>query len=186
MTDIDIINLYWDRNETAITESSGKYGAYCSSIAYNILYNRSDAEECVNDTWLHAWNAMPPQKPSVLSAFLGKITRNLSFDLYKKLRRDKRGGDNIDLVLDELAECVSGGEDPADNYDLAELKKDINLFLDSLTEDKRNMFVLRYWYADSVASIASRFKTSDNTVSVTLNRLRKSLKTYLTERGYSL
>lgn len=186
MTDIDIINLYWDRNETAITESSGKYGAYCSSIAYNILYNRFDAEECVNDTWLHAWNAMPPQKPSVLSAFLGRITRNLSFDLYKKLHRDKRGGDNIDLVLDELAECVSGGEDPADSYDLAELKKDINLFLDSLTEDKRNMFVLRYWYADSVASIASRFKTSENTVSVTLNRLRKSLKTYLTERGYSL
>ena len=186
MTDDDIVKLYWDRNETAITESSGKYGAYCSSIAYNILCNRDDADECVNDTWLHAWNAMPPQKPSILSAFLGKITRNLSFDLYKKIHREKRGGDGIDLVLDELAEIVSGGEDPADAYDTAELTRDINLFLDSLSDDKRNMFVLRYWYADSVSSIAKRFGTTENTISVTLNRLRKSLKTYLTERGYCI
>ena len=186
MTDDDIVKLYWDRKETAITETSGKYGAYCSSIAYNILYNRDDADECVNDTWLHAWNAMPPQKPSILSAFLGKITRNLSFDLYKKLHREKRGGDGIDLVLDELAEIVSGGEDPADSFDTAELKKEINLFLDSLPDDKRNMFVLRYWYADSVSSIAKRFATTENTVSVTLNRLRKSLKNYLTERGYCI
>ncbi|MBR5896570.1 MAG: sigma-70 family RNA polymerase sigma factor [Lachnospiraceae bacterium] len=186
MTDDDIVKLYWDREESAIAETSAKYGAYCSSIAINILHNRDDAEECVNDTWLHAWNAMPPQKPSILSAFLGKITRNLSFDLYKKLHREKRGGDGIDLVLDELAEIVSGGEDPADSYDAAELKKDINLFLDSLSDDKRNMFVLRYWYADSVSSIAKRFATSENTISVTLNRLRGNLKTYLTERGYSL
>lgn len=186
MTDDDIVKLYWDREESAIAETSAKYGAYCSSIAINILHNRDDAEECVNDTWLHAWNAMPPQKPSILSAFLGKITRNLSFDLYKKLHREKRGGDGIDLVLDELAEIVSGGEDPADSYDAAELKKDINLFLDSLSDDKRNMFVLRYWYADSVSSIAKRFATSENTISVTLNRLRGNLKTYLTERGYCL
>ena len=106
--------------------------------------------------------------------------------MYKKLHREKRGGDGIDLVLDELAEIVSGGEDPADSFDTAELKKEINLFLDSLSDDKRNMFVLRYWYADSVSSIAKRFATTENTVSVTLNRLRKSLKTYLTERGYAL
>ena len=186
MTDDDIVKLYWDRNETAITETSGKYGAYCSSIAYNILYNHSDAEECVNDTWLHAWNAMPPQKPSILSAFLGKITRNLSFDLYKKLHREKRGGDGIDLVLDELAECVSGGESPESSFDAEELRKDIDDFLNSLPEEKRYMFILRYWYADSVSSIAKRYLTTENSVSVTLNRLRTRLKTYLTERGYDL
>ena len=111
MDDRLIVQLYWDRNESAISESSKKYGAYCASIARNILQNASDAEECVNDTWLHAWNSMPPQKPSVLSAFLGRITRNLSFDLFRRLHREKRGGGNIDIVLDELAECVSGNDD---------------------------------------------------------------------------
>lgn len=186
MTDESIIDLYWARDEQAITETSGKYGAYCNTIAYNILTNSSDAEECVNDTWLHAWNAMPPHRPSLLSAFLGKITRNLSFDLYKRNHRDKRGGANIDLVLDELAEIVSGGDDPADAYDAEELKKDINDFLNSLSEDKRYMFILRYWYADSISAIAKRYSMQENAVSVSLNRTRTKLKNYLTERGYTL
>ena len=108
MEDERIVLLYWDRDEAAISESSMKYGAYCTSIAQNILKNPADAEECVNDTWLHAWNAMPPHRPSLLSTFLGKITRNLSFDLYRKMHRGKRGGSQVDAVLDELEECVSG------------------------------------------------------------------------------
>ena len=186
MTDESIIDLYWARDEKALTETSDKYGAYCNTIAYNILSDSSDAEECVNDTWLHAWNAMPPNRPSLLSAFLGKITRNLSFDLYKRNHRKKRGGANIDLVLDELAEIVSGGDDPADAYDAAELKKDINDFLYSLSEDKRYMFILRYWYADSISAIAKRYSMQENAVSVSLNRTRNKLKIYLTERGYAL
>lgn len=100
MDDNKIVQLYWERNEQAIVESSNKYGTYCNSISQNILFNWADAEECVNDTWLHAWNSMPPHKPYILSTFLGKITRNLSFDCYKRNHRDKRGGNNIDLVLD--------------------------------------------------------------------------------------
>ena len=111
MDDNDIIQLYWDRNEQAIRITSDKYGHYCKAIARNILNNEEDAEECVNDTWLHAWNAMPPHRPSLLSTFLGKITRNLSFDLYRKMHRKKRGESQMDAVLDELEECVSGKDD---------------------------------------------------------------------------
>ena len=186
MTDENIVRLYWDRNEQAITESSDKYGAYCHSIAKNILFDQSDAEECVNDTWMHAWNAMPPNEPSILSTFLGKITRNISFDLYKKLHREKRGGRNIDLVLDELAEIVSGNDDVEKHYEEEELKREINEFLKGESEEKRRMFVLRYWYADSVIDIAKRFETGENNVSVTLNRMRNKLKSYLSERGYDI
>lgn len=186
MDDDKIVQLYWDRKEQAIAESSKKYGAYCSTIAHNILFNRADAEECVNDTWLHAWLAMPPHKPSVLSTFLGKITRNLSFDLYKKNHRKKRGGTNIDLVLDELAECVSGSDDPEKHWQEKELKEEINQFLSSLPEEKRYMFILRYWYADSISDIAGRFQISENHVSVTLNRIRKKLRLHLVERGCNI
>ena len=129
MDDKSIVQLYWDRNESAIFESSEKYGAYCTSIAHNILFNMDDAEECVNDTWLHAWNAMPPHRPSMLSTFLGKIVRNLSFDLYKRLHRDKRGGGNIDEVLDELNDCVSENDNTERQWEVKELMKEINQFL---------------------------------------------------------
>jgi RNA polymerase sigma-70 factor (ECF subfamily) len=186
MDDERIVRLYWDRNEQAISESASKYGAYCVSIAHNILLNWADTEECVNDTWLHAWNAMPPHRPSMLGTFLGKITRNLAFDLYKKLHRDKRGGQNIDLVLDELAEIVSGKDDPESIVQEKELKDEINHFLSGLSEEKKNMFILRYWYADEIKEIAKRCGMSENNVSVTLSRTRRKLKDYLTERGYSI
>ena len=121
MEDERIVLLYWDRDEAAISESSMKYGAYCTSIAQNILKNPADAEECVNDTWLHAWNAMPPHRPSLLSTFLGKITRNLSFDLYRKMHRKKRGESQMDAVLDELEECVSGKDDIERQWEMKEL-----------------------------------------------------------------
>ena len=126
MEDERIVLLYWDRDEAAISESSMKYGAYCTSIAQNILKNPADAEECVNDTWLHAWNAMPPHRPSLLSTFLGKITRNLSFDLYRKMHRGKRGGSQVDAVLDELEECVSGKDNIERQWEMKELVAEIN------------------------------------------------------------
>ncbi len=186
MDDIMIVRLYWVRDEAAITESAKKYGAYCTAIARNILQNGSDAEECVNDTWLHAWNAIPPHVPSVLSAFLGKITRNLSFDRFRKMHRDKRGGGSFDIVLDELKECVSGSDDTERRWEEKELRDEINRFLSHLPKEKRYMFILRYWYADSVSDIAERFQTSANNVSVTLSRLRKKLKLYLIERGFDV
>ena len=186
MEDATIVQLYWDRNEQAITESSAKYGGYCKSIACNILADPSDAEECVNDTWLNAWGAMPPHRPSLLSVFLGKITRNLSFDRYRQLHRDKRGGHSIDLVLDELAEIVSGNDDPERSWEAKELYREIDRVLAALPAEKRHMFVRRYWYADPIASIARRFQTSENNVSANLSRIRKKLKAELEERGYDL
>ena len=186
MDDESIVRLYWDRNEAAITESSGKYGTYCTAIAHNILRSMADAEECVNDTWLRAWNAMPPHRPVLLSVFLGKITRNLSFDRYRRLHREKRGGDQIDAVLDELAECVSGGDDTERRWEEKELTEEINRFLSSLPESRRYMFILRYWYADSVADIARRMNVSENNVSVTLSRIRGRLKQRLIERGFDV
>ena len=186
MEDEKIVQLYWDRNEKAIEESSTKYGTYCRNIARNILQNEEDADECVNDTWLNAWNAMPPHKPSVLSAFLGKLTRNLSFDRYRKLHREKRGGKTIDLVLDELEELVSGQDDPERKWLEKELKESINQFLQSMPEEKRNLFILRYWYAMDISEIANRTGLSSNRISVNLNRIRNKLKTFLYERGYEL
>lgn len=186
MEDAQIVGLYWARNERAITESSGKYGAYCNAIAHNILFNQADAEECVNDTWLRAWNAMPPHKPCILSTFLGKITRNLSFDRYKRIHREKRGGYNMDLVLDELGEVVSGYDNPEEQMQEKELKEEIDRFLFSLSEEKRHMFILRYWYADSISDIAARFGQSEGNVSVILSRVRKKLKLHLVKGGYEI
>ncbi len=186
MEDERIVGLFWERNEQALAESEAKYGAYCHAIARNILASREDAEECVNDTWLRAWNAMPPQRPAVLAAFLGKITRNLSFDRYRKLHREKRGGGEISLVLDELEECIPGGEDPEAQLQLKELTAEIARFLSTLSREKRTMFLLRYWYAESIAEIARRLAMSENNVSVSLNRIRTKLRDHLAKGGYDL
>ena len=186
MEDARIVQLYWDRDEAAIDESEKKYGAYCASIAQNILRDLADAEECVNDTWLRAWNAMPPHRPDLLSAFLGRITRNLSFDRYRLLHREKRGGHNVNAALDELAECVSGIDDTEKRREGRELTRELDRFLRALPEEKRHMFILRYWYADSVAEIARRLGVSENSVSVTLSRIRRKLKARLIERGFDV
>lgn len=186
MDDKMIVRLYFERNEQAITETSEKYGHYCHHIAHNILFNNSDEEECVNDTWLHAWNCIPPNEPTVLSVFLGKITRNLCFDYYKRKHSQKRGGHNIDLVLDELEELVSGNDNPEEMLNRKELIEEINKFLQTLPEEKRYIFISRYWYTESVSDIAKCFGYSEGNVSVTLNRIRNKLKAYLAERGYNL
>ena len=186
MDDTAIIALYWDRNEQAIPATADKYGNYCASIARNILTSPEDVEECVNDTYLGAWNAMPPHKPTLLSAFLGKITRNLSFNRYKRNHADKRGGNEIPAVLEELAGCVSGKEDIVLMFERKELVAAINDFLETLSPQKRGVFVCRYWYADSISDIVARYGMGYSAVTTLLNRLRIQLRTFLTDRGYEL
>lgn len=186
MKDNDIVKMYWDRNDRAITETSEKYGNYCKSIAMNILNDHEDAEECVNDAYLNAWNSMPPHKPNILSVFLGKIVRNLSFNKYKYNHSLKRGGHETALILDELCEIVSDKETVEDNVIKNELIKTIDEFLKTLPYEKRNIFIRRYWYSDTISDIGEQYGKSVNSVSVELNRIRAKLRKYLTERGYDL
>ena len=167
MEDREIVNLYWERNSNAIKETASKYGGYCKAIAKNILGNNEDAEECVNDTYLNTWNSIPPNRPNVLSTYLGKITRNLSFDRFRQRHADKRGGGEIEVEKKELIRAI-------------------NSFLDTLSQEKCNIFLCRYWYAIPVSEIATRFGMSEGNVSVTLTRIRIKLKNYLKERGYDL
>ena len=186
MDDAQIVQLYWDRNEQALTVTADKYGRYCAAIAQNILGNHEDAEECVNDTYMRAWNAMPPHRPGILSAFLGKITRNLSLNRYKYTTAGKRGGSRAPAVFDEIAELVSETNSVEQEIDRRELVKAIDTFLEGLSREKRGIFVCRYWYFDSIPAIASRFGMTENHVSVTLNRIRSKLRKYLTEKGFEL
>lgn len=144
MEDREIVNLYWERNSNAIKETASKYGGYCKAIAKNILGNNEDAEECVNDIYLNTWNSIPPNRPNVLSTYLGKITRNLSFDRFRHRHADKRGGGEIELVLDELGECVSGADSVEQEVEKKELIRAINSFLDTLSQEKCNIFLCRY------------------------------------------
>lgn len=187
MDDAKIVQLYRDRNEQAISATANKYGTYCASIAENILGNHEDAEECVNDTYLSAWNSIPPHRPSSLSAFLGKIVRNLSIKRYRYNTADKRGGGQAAVVLDEIAELVSDTDDSvAQEIDRRELIRAIDAFLGTQSAEKRGIFVRRYWYFDSISDIAARFEMTENNVSVTLKRIRFKLNNYLLERGFEL
>lgn len=186
MDDNGIIQLYWDRNNQAIKVTSDKYGHYCKAIARNILNSEEDAEECVNDTYLNAWNSMPTHWPEQLATFLGKITRNLSFNKYKHNHAEKRGGSEITLVLDELTGCVSDTDNVEQILDRQELVKAINSFVRNLLPEKRNIFVRRYWYADSISEIAKDYGMLQGSVSKMLERTRKQLKVYLTESGFEI
>ncbi|MBQ3544514.1 MAG: sigma-70 family RNA polymerase sigma factor [Lachnospiraceae bacterium] len=184
MKDKEIIKLYLNRDEQAIKETDIKFGNYCTSIAKNILDNDEDVKECLNDTYLQTWNSIPPNKPKSLSLFIGKITRNLAFNKYKYEHTKKRGSGQIKLVLDELAECVSGKDNVEQEIDRMELVLAINKFLDSVSKEKRNIFICRYWYAFSITEISGRFEISEANVSVILSRLRSALKKYLEEMGF--
>ncbi len=186
MEDTRIIQLYWDRDGRAIAATADKYGSYCTAIAQNILGSKEDAEECVNDAYLRAWNAIPPQKPNVLSAFLGRITRNLALNKYRRSSAEKRGGNELPIVLDELSEIVSDQSDIEQTIDQRELLRTINRFLGTLSSQKRSLFLCRYWYFDSISAIALQFHMTENSVSVTLNRIRHKLRRYLSERGFEL
>ena len=186
MEDQQIIWLYWNRNEQAIPATAEKYGNYCTAIAQNILGNREDTEECVNDTYLNAWNSMPPHRPGVLSAFLGKITRNLSLSRYRCNTAQKRGGGELPAVLEELTEVVSGKESVEQELDRKELLKTIDTFLDDLPPKQRGIFICRYWYTEGTSEIAARYGMKDTAVSMALNRIRSKLRSYLSERGFDL
>ena len=178
MEDHAIIDLYWSRNPEAIQRTGEKYGGYCRTIAWNILPDRRDAEECVNDTWLGAWNAMPEARPVLLAPFLGKITRNLAFDRWRASHTEKRGGGELPLVLDELAECVSPG-DTLQAVEAAELEEAVNRFLRALPERERNVFLRRYWFTEPAADIARRYGMKEATVRTSLFRSRAKLRNFL-------
>lgn len=177
MTDEEIVTLYWERKENAISETQMRYGSYCYAVAYRILYSAADAEECVNDSYMDAWNSIPPHKPNCLSAFLGKLTRNRAIKKYHMRRTDKRGSGGIELILDELSDCIPDGM--ADFSDEIALKDSLNRFLETLSAEKRVIFLRRYWYAYTSAEIAKELRMSESTVRMILLRLRKRLKEFL-------
>lgn len=184
MEDSQIIDLYWQRDSSAIRESNVKYGAYCFRIADNILHSNEDAEECLNDTWLHAWNAMPPQRPAQLRMFLAKITRNVSFNRFAARSAQKRGGGEILLVLDELTECIADETDLESAYEAKELGAYISHFVKKLPQRDGNVFVRRYFFTEPVSVIAQRYGLTENNVMVILSRTRKKLKHGLIKEGY--
>ena len=184
MDDNRIIELYWSRNENAIKETNLKYGNYCFTVADNILHNREDSEECINDTWLHAWNALPPQKPARLRIFLAKITRNLSFNRFNAQAAQKRGCGEINLVLDELAECIASESDVENEYAAKELGECIQKFVRTLSEQDGNVFIRRYFFTEPVKVIAQRYSLTENNVCVILSRTRKKLKAHLIKEEF--
>lgn len=179
MHDKDIVALYWNRDESAITETSNRYGKYCFSIAFNILSNREDAEECVNDTWMNAWKSIPPQRPNNLSTYLGKITRNLSFNRYKLMRAKKRGMGTIEIALSELDSCIPNHMDLQQFEDEFVLVNVIEAFLRRQPRIERNIFVGRYWYLYSIHDLAKFYQMSESKVTSLLFRMRGKLKKYL-------
>lgn len=183
MEDSQIIDLYWSRDEQALPESDRKYGRLCRTVAYNILHNNEDAEECVNDTWLRAWNAMPPGRPGVLSAFFSRITRNLSLDRYKAAHAEKRGGGQLPAVLEELDGCIPAGDSVEEELALRELSRLLDGFLRQLPEKECCIFLRRYWYVDSVRDIARRYGMPEGSVKSQLSRTRQKLKKALEREG---
>lgn len=178
-----IIQFFLNRDETALKAVSREYGAYCSKIAMNILGSREDSEECVNDAFLKAWELIPPYKPEKLSAFLGKLTRNLAINKARYRLSEKRGGGQIGPVLDELSEIIPDNSSVELEQERKELIEEINGFLRKLPSKKRNIFIRRYWYCDSVREIALDSGLTENNVSVSLNRMRKKLKQHLEKKG---
>lgn len=183
MEDCRIVDLYWQRSGEAIAETHAKYGPYCYTIALRLLANAQDAEECVNDTWLGAWNAMPVHRPCHLAPFLGKITRSLAFSRYRSGHAERRGGGELPLVLEELGDCLPSAPSAAQAVEDAELEAAVGRFLRTLPERECSVFLRRYWYAEPLAEIAERYRLNLNTVKASLFRSRKKLKAHLEKEG---
>lgn len=186
MEDQQIIQLYFDRNEQAVAETKAKYGAYCHSLAYAILNNNADAEETVNDTWLRAWNAIPPQRPTVLKLFLAKITRNLALNTYRDQTARKRCGGEVNRALEELRDCVPAPGSVQDELDAKELGRVIQDFLQSQSPRDRRIFVRRYFNVESIGAIANHFDLTEVNTRKILSRIREKLKDYLNKEGYTV
>ena len=184
MEDERIVALYWERSEEAIRQTQSKYDNYCMGIAGRILPNHEDARECVNDTYLAAWDAIPPQRPAVLSTFLGKLTRRISIDRWRALTADKRGGSAVTVALEELEACIPGGTDPVKEVEAKELARAISGFLRTLPYIQRKVFLMRYFEMADLTRIQVEFQISSSKATSMLHRTRKKLKTYLQEEGY--
>lgn len=182
MEDNRIIELYWQRNESAIEQSKAKYGTYCLSIANRILQNEEDAAECENDTYLKAWNTIPPQKPNPLSSYLGMITRSLSLDRLRKRNAQKRT-DSVCVSLNELEECVPSNKSIAEEVEAKELARLISDFLRALPETECNVFLCRYWHFLSIKEISAKYSFTQSKVKMTLLRTRKKLSGFLEKEG---
>ena len=186
MEDARIIELYNARDEDAIRESDQKYGKLCYAIAENILKSRPDSEECVNDTWLRAWNAIPPEQPFSLRAFFSRITRNLAFDRHRARHSQKEGMGELPLALEELSECVAAPHDTEEEVELRALGKAIERFLDELPPRDRNIFLCRYYYTYSTREIARAFGMKENYLRNLLSRLRGKLAEHLRKEDFHL
>lgn len=183
MEDSQIIELYFNRDENAISATNTKYRNLCYSIAYNILYNADDTNEAINDTYLGVWNSIPPNRPSILSAFIGKITRNISLNKLRNSNTVKRGNREMSLAFDEISDCLFSNQDVEIEVEAKELSKVINDFLYSISETERNVFICRYWYFDSIKMISAQFKFSKSKVKSMLFRIRNKLKKKLMEES---
>lgn len=186
MDDKQILDLYWERSEAAISETSKKCGKYCRYIASNILHNDEDSEECVNDTYLRAWNSIPPNRPSVLKTFLGKITRNLSLDRYELLNAKKRNGGQMSLIFDEIQECIPSLDSTENIVEEIALTDILNRFLSSLSLEQRKIFMRRYWYLSPIKEIATEYGMSESKIKMSLFRSRNELKKLLEKEGISV
>ncbi len=186
MEDSAIIDLYWSRDQRAIEETAGKYGPFLHTLVWNILRSQGDAEECVNDTYLRAWNAMPPARPAALRAWLGQIARNLSLDRWKEGRTRKRGGGSPEILLGELEDCIPaphGVEQQLEDQEIASL---ISAFLRRLPAESRVVFLRRYWYGQELADIAAERGCGVGKIKSSLFRTRKALRAYLEQEGVLL
>lgn len=186
MEDRQIIDLYFQRSEGAISATRDKYGHLLCSIALGILKNMQDAEECESDTYLKTWNVIPPTVPNVLSAFLSKIVRNLSLDRYEHITAEKRGGGEIPVLLDELEECIPDPHGTGGSVQAEILADLLNEFLGSLKKDARIFFMRRYWYGDSVEEISRKYNCGESRVKMSLMRSRNTLKAFLEKAGYTI
>ena len=186
MQDDKIVELYWRKDEAAIKETQEKYDRYLYKIAYNILADREDSKESVNDTYLSAWNSIPPHKPVTLSTYLGKLTRRISIDVFRRKNREKRRGTQYSVSLSELEECVSAGDVTAEAVDAKVLGEALNRFLQGMSEEARHTFIGRYYFLDSVKEVAAYCGMSESKVKSILYRTRQELKTYLEKEGFVL
>lgn len=186
MKDEQIVSLYWDRNEDAVVHTQRKYGVYLWKISHNILSDGEDSHECVNDTYLKAWNSIPPHRPSILSTYLGRITRQLSIDVFRRKRSAKRLPSEYALSLEELGDTFFRGSTPEQELDAKVLRDTVEQFVRGLSEDARNVFVGRYYFFDSVSEVARYCGMSESGVKSLLYRTRQNLKDHLAKEGFAV
>ncbi len=186
LSDSKIVELYFNRNENAIRQSQEKYGGYCYAIAYNILENKEDSEECVNETWLRAWNSIPPKKPSKLNSFLGRISRNIALDKYRSDNRLKRGNGEMTAILDELEGCIPDSTTTEETVEMKILEDILQNFLKTLSQQDCAVFLSRYWFAMSLKDIAKKYTLRESTVKSSLFRSRGKLKSMLEKEEITL